>query len=96
MKKQSFYVALDYSFLGPDRIEFIKLEGKILKHKAPDGTSIQIGVAKDSLTGKYKLTEITTGCKIPVKEYKYKYNILMQLTLKLLQKIANALKTEKN
>lgn len=96
MKKQDFYIMQDYR-LGPDCIEFMKVEGEILKYKAPDGTDIQIGVVNGNYpNNRYLLIEITTGWRIPVKEYKYKRLALKQLTPELLQKIADILKLERN
>lgn len=97
MKKQDFYITKNYRLSGPDRIEFMKVEGEILKYKAPDRTDIQIGVTKGEYTNnRYGLTEITTGCQIPVKMYKVKWRTLMQLTPELLQIIADTLKQERN
>lgn len=92
MEKQKFYITCTHG----KNIVVMQREGEILEYTAPNGTILQIGVAKDDTYGVYSLTEISTGCLIPVKCYKYKKLVLKQLTPNLLTKIAQSLELERN
>ena len=92
MEKQKFYITWTHG----KNIEVMQREGEILEYTAPNGTILQIGVTKDDTYGVYSLTEISTGCLIPVKYYKYKKLVLKQLTPNLLTKIAQSLELERN
>lgn len=92
MKKHKFYITCKHG----KGIEVMQREGEILEYTAPNGTILQIGVAKDDTYGVYSLTEISTGCLIPVKGYKYKKLVLKQLTPDLLTQIVQALELARN